>query len=118
MSGFTESIVEDAALAWVEALGYTVLHGPDIAVGESGAKRSDPNYPDVLLERPWRQALAHLNPDLPSEAVEETVRAAQPVEVNRVAEPPGRYEAGEGTGGEPGELQVSDAAQYLEASAP
>jgi hypothetical protein len=30
---FTESIVEDAALAWLEGLGYTVLHGPDIAVG-------------------------------------------------------------------------------------
>ncbi|WP_454062956.1 hypothetical protein [Candidatus Nitrospira salsa] len=28
---FTESVVEDAALAWLEALGYTVLHGPDIS---------------------------------------------------------------------------------------
>jgi len=27
MSGFTESVVEDAALAWLEALGYVVLHG-------------------------------------------------------------------------------------------
>ena len=34
MPTFTESIVEDAALAWLEALGYTVLHGPDIAAGE------------------------------------------------------------------------------------
>jgi len=25
MSSFTESIVEDAALAWLEALGYAVL---------------------------------------------------------------------------------------------
>ena len=25
---FTESIVEEAALAWLEALGYAVLHGP------------------------------------------------------------------------------------------
>lgn len=30
--GFTESVVEDAALAWLEALGYVVLQGPDIAV--------------------------------------------------------------------------------------
>ncbi len=33
MTSFTESIVEDAALAWLEALGYSVLHGPDIAAG-------------------------------------------------------------------------------------
>ncbi|MHB8816517.1 MAG: type I restriction endonuclease subunit R [Steroidobacteraceae bacterium] len=74
MSGFTESIVEGAALAWLETLGYTVLHGPDIAAGEPGAERSDPNYRDVLLERRLRQALVRLNPDLPPEAVEDAYR--------------------------------------------
>ena len=48
MSTFTESIVEDAALAWLEALGYAVLYGPDIAVGETAAERSDPNDRDAL----------------------------------------------------------------------
>ena len=38
MSSFTESIVEDAALAWLESLGYEVLHGPEIAAGESGSQ--------------------------------------------------------------------------------
>ncbi|HEV2008682.1 MAG TPA: hypothetical protein VGQ88_08160 [Burkholderiales bacterium] len=38
MSNFTEFIVEDAALAWLEALGYAVLHGPDIAFGEPAAE--------------------------------------------------------------------------------
>ena len=38
MTGFSESIVEDAALSWLEALGYQVLHGPEIAVGEIGAE--------------------------------------------------------------------------------
>jgi hypothetical protein len=28
---FTEPIVEDAALAWLDALGYAVLHDPAIA---------------------------------------------------------------------------------------
>jgi hypothetical protein len=28
---FTGSTVEDAALGWLESLGYTVLHCPDIA---------------------------------------------------------------------------------------
>lgn len=36
---FTESIVEDAALAWLESLGYAVLHGLEIAPGESRAVR-------------------------------------------------------------------------------
>lgn len=37
MSTLTESVVEDAALAWLEALGYAVLHGSGIAVGMLGA---------------------------------------------------------------------------------
>jgi hypothetical protein len=28
---FTESVVEEAALAWLEAKGWTILHGPEIA---------------------------------------------------------------------------------------
>lgn len=49
MATFTESIVEDAALAWLEALGYAVLHGPDIAAGEPAAERSDPNDCRVMF---------------------------------------------------------------------
>ena len=39
MTNFTESVVEEAALAWLESLGYAVLHGPAIAAGEPDAKR-------------------------------------------------------------------------------
>lgn len=74
MSTFTESIVEDAALAWLGNLGYTMLHGPDIAVSEPAAERNDPNYRDVVLERRLRQALGHLNPDLPTIALEDAYR--------------------------------------------
>ncbi len=74
MSRFAESVVEEAALAWLEALGYAVLHGPDIAVCELGAERSDPNYRDVMLENRLRQALVRLNPDLPPEALEDAYR--------------------------------------------
>ena len=61
MSGtsFAEPVVEDAALAWLEWIGFTVPHGPDIAAGEPGAERGDPNCGDVLLEggiRVWRSA--------------------------------------------------------------
>ena len=69
-----ESIVEEAALAWLGGLGYTVLHGPNIAAGEPDAERSDPNYREVVLERRLRQALGHLNSDLPAEALEDAYR--------------------------------------------
>ena len=74
MTGFAESVVEEAALAWLDALGYAIKSGPDIAVGEIDAERSDPNYRDVVLERRLRQALVRLNPGLPAEAIEEAYR--------------------------------------------
>ena len=74
MTPFAESVVEDAALAWLEALGYAVLHGPDLAAGEPAAERSDPNYRDVLLERRLRGALVRLNPDLPPDALDDAYR--------------------------------------------
>jgi type I restriction enzyme R subunit len=51
MGVFTESVVEEVALAWLGALGYSVLHGSDIAAGEPGAERSDPNHRDMLLPK-------------------------------------------------------------------
>ncbi len=74
VNAFAESVVEDAALAWLEALGYAVLHGPDIAAGEPDAERSDPNYRDIVLERRLRRALVLLNPDLPPDALDEAYR--------------------------------------------
>jgi len=74
MSVFSESVVEDAALAWLQALGYEVLHGPDIAACETGAERNDPNYRDVILQGRLRRALARLNPDLPPDAIEDAFR--------------------------------------------
>ncbi len=86
MTAFAESVVEDAALAWLESLGYAVLYGPVIAVGEPGAERSDPSYRDVLLERRLRQALAHLNPDLPPEALDDAWRKLTRVEAPSLLE--------------------------------
>ena len=56
--GLTESVLEDAALAWLAGLGYSVLHGPQIAAAEPAAERSDAGYHDVVLERRLRQAMA------------------------------------------------------------
>ncbi|CAE6794169.1 type I restriction endonuclease subunit R [Nitrospira defluvii] len=72
--GVAESVVEQAALAWLESLGYSVLHGPDIAAGMASAERSDPGYRDVLLDGRLHQALVRLNPELPPEALEDAWR--------------------------------------------
>jgi hypothetical protein len=37
---FTESVVEDATLAWLGELGFAVLHRPEIAPGELAADKS------------------------------------------------------------------------------
>jgi type I restriction enzyme R subunit len=67
-----ESVVEDAALAWLKSLGYVVKHGLEIAPGELVAERTD--YSQVVLERRLRDALARLNPELPPEALDDAFR--------------------------------------------
>ena len=73
-TNFTESVVEEAALAWLEAKGWTILHGPEIAAGMPSAERDDPDFRDVLLERRLRQSLQRLNPALSTDAVESAIR--------------------------------------------
>ncbi len=72
MTAITESTVESAALAWLESLGWQVLHGPDVAPDTLTAERTD--YGQVVLERRIRDALVRLNPALPVEAIEDAFR--------------------------------------------
>lgn len=67
--GLTEAVVEQAALAWLESVGWLVKNGSDITPGEPGAERA--NYGQVILEQRLRDALTRLNPDLPPEALED-----------------------------------------------
>ena len=76
---FTESVVEEAALAWLESIGWTVRNGADIAPGGDTltptlSQREREKYSDVFLEGRLRQALARLNPGLPAEALEDAFR--------------------------------------------
>ncbi len=71
-AAFTESEVEEAALAWLEELGYEILHGPEIAPGELFSEREA--YEDPTLPRRLRESLARLNLDLPASAREEVFR--------------------------------------------
>ena len=71
---FTESVVEEAALEWLAAKGWTILHGPEIAAGMPSAERDDPDFRDVVLERRLRQSLQRLNQALSSDAIEAALR--------------------------------------------
>jgi len=61
-----ESHVEEAALEWFEELGWSVLHGPDIAPDEPASERE--TYRDVILQGRLESAIDSLNPGLPNEA--------------------------------------------------
>ena len=53
---FFESVVEQAALAWLESVGWQVRNGAEIAPGEPAAERDD--YGQVVLAQRLRDALA------------------------------------------------------------
>jgi type I restriction enzyme R subunit len=72
VTSLTESVVEDAALAWLDSRGYAVVAGLRIAPGEPQAERV--NYGQVVLEDRLRQGLARLNKELPAEALDEAFR--------------------------------------------
>lgn len=72
MSDFNESVVEEAALAWLEALGWQKAHGPHIAPDTPGAERRD--YGEVVLAQRLRAALGRLNPTMPADALEDAFR--------------------------------------------
>ena len=72
MTTITEADVEEAALAWLEGLGWGVAHGPNIAPDTPDAERND--YEQVVLERRLRDGLGELNPGLPAEALDDAFR--------------------------------------------
>ena len=70
--GIHESHIEEAALDWFEELGWSVLHGPDIAPEELASERE--SYSDVILRVRLESAIDSLNPTLPAQAKEEALR--------------------------------------------
>src|SRR5437879_13437335 len=72
INDMTESVVEQASLEWLSALGYGIAYGPEIGCGQPGAERAD--WAQVVLEGRLRQALQRLNPDVPATALEEAFR--------------------------------------------
>jgi len=69
MTTITEADVERAALDWLFDLGWQIVHGPDIAPDSPNTERGD--YGQVVMEQRLRDALAALNPTLPSSALDD-----------------------------------------------
>ena len=67
-----ESNIEEASLNWLADLGYTVLHGPDIAPDTPDAERSA--YNEVILINRLQDAVARLNPNIPANAQQDAIR--------------------------------------------
>ena len=54
-AGVTESVVEQAGLAWLESVGWEVRNGTEIAPGEPTAERDD--YGHLVLTQRLRNSL-------------------------------------------------------------
>jgi type I restriction enzyme R subunit len=75
MAAISEQTLEKLTLTWFEELGYTLLHGPNIAPGETAAERDD--FTQVLLLSRLRAAIERLNPAMPEAGREEALRKLQ-----------------------------------------
>lgn len=71
-SFIAESHIEHAALEILSSLGYETLFGPDIAFdGETPERKS---YREVVLVNRLKKIVDRLNPSIPEEAQEETIK--------------------------------------------
>lgn len=77
MFRYLESDLEEAALEWLAEMDYTILAGPDIAHEGDSPERD--SYQDVVLTDRLIEALRHINPTVPYEAIE---LAVQKIEAN------------------------------------
>ena len=71
MALLSESVVEKASLGWFQESGYTVISGPDIGPGSNALRET---HAEVLFPSTVREALARLNPDIPTEALNDAMR--------------------------------------------
>lgn len=81
---FSESHVEDATLEWLSSLGYTILHG--LHISPDGPDPERVSYDEVLLVPRLKAALADLNPDLPTDTLDEVIKKIQQTETPSLTE--------------------------------
>ena len=72
MANITEIQLEKTTLGWFESLGWQTAFGPDISPGGSTCERQE--YGQVILIERLQAALENINPNIPSEAIDEAVQ--------------------------------------------
>ncbi|MGB9937402.1 MAG: type I restriction endonuclease subunit R [Methanobacterium sp.] len=68
----TEDEVEEVALEILQEMGYERVYAPDIAHDGSNPERN--SYKDIVLKGRLENALYKLNPDIPSNGIDEAVK--------------------------------------------
>ncbi len=67
----TENEIEEIALGYLERVGYTVIHAPEISPDGRFPERQ---YTEVVLTHRLRKAIERLNPHIPNEAREDALK--------------------------------------------
>ena len=85
MSGrFTEDHVEQACLDWLEGLGYSILHGPDISPDGENPERAA--YDVTILVERFKNSFQKINSHLSTDACEYALRKLQQSELPTLVE--------------------------------
>ena len=80
MTTFSENDVEQAALNWLQSLGWQIAHGPDLMLQERA------EYSNVILDMRLRDAIARLNPEFSADVWDDAYnKLARPSGSNLVA---------------------------------
>ena len=72
MSNFIENDLEQAALEWLQDLGYQTQYGPDISPGGSFSERE--SFGDVVLYDRLHSALKRINKQYSNDTISELVK--------------------------------------------
>jgi len=72
MPNINETSLEKSVLEWLESLGWDTAFGPDISPDGKNAERSD--YGQIVLSERLQNALEAINPNIPSDAINEAIR--------------------------------------------
>ena len=71
MAFMTEEDLENISIEWFKEIGYSFVHGPDLASDGESPERED--FRQVILIDRLRSALKKLNPEVPQATIESAV---------------------------------------------
>lgn len=72
MSGLTENTLEKTAIDWFLSMGWLTAFGPDLSPDSPDCERRD--YSHVVLSGRLQNALESINPNIPSDSIDEAVK--------------------------------------------